>query len=104
VNSAGLDTASKTVGLRRGCGSTPPPSAKQCPDSPIGMRRLSQKENRVGSNPTRGTNNGSLAQLVEQHLDTVKVIGSSPVRSTKFFRRNAMNSAEYWQWLRDNVQ
>ena len=26
-----------------------------CPSSPIGMRRLSQKENRVGSNPTGGT-------------------------------------------------
>ena len=26
-----------------------------CPNSPIGMRRLSQKENRVGSNPTGGT-------------------------------------------------
>ena len=28
-----------------------------CPSSPIGMRRLSQKENRVGSSPTLGTNN-----------------------------------------------
>ena len=26
-----------------------------CPSSPIGMRRLSQKENRVGSSPTLGT-------------------------------------------------
>ena len=32
-----------------------PGPASICPRSPIGMRRLSQKENRVGSNPTEGT-------------------------------------------------
>ena len=34
----------------------------QCPSSPIGMRRFSQKENRPGSSPGRGTNQGSMAE------------------------------------------
>ena len=36
-----------------------------CPSSPIGMRRLSQKENRVGSSPTLGTNYCSYNLMVE---------------------------------------
>ncbi len=37
-----------------------------------------------GSNPSGGANYGCLAQLVEHHVDTVKVIGSNPVTSTSF--------------------
>ncbi len=37
-----------------------------------------------GSIPSSGANYGCLAQLVEHHVDTVKVIGSNPVTSTKF--------------------
>ena len=47
-------------------GSIPVGGAKfLCPFSPIGMRRLSQKENRVGSSPTRGTS--SINRLMVYH-------------------------------------
>ena len=46
--------ANPSVDESRLLGSSPSHSAI-CPSSPIGMRRLSQKENRVGSNPTLGT-------------------------------------------------
>ncbi len=41
--------------IRKTVGSNPTRCSKHCPNSPIGMRRLSQKENRVSSNLTWGT-------------------------------------------------
>ena len=46
------------------------------------MRRLSQKENRPGSSPGRGTN-ADVAQLVEQRIENPCVTGSNPVFGTK---------------------
>jgi hypothetical protein len=53
VNSAGLDTASKTVGLCKGCGSIPPPSAKYFASADWSSAR-SSKPGYEGSNPSRG--------------------------------------------------
>ena len=49
----------------------------------------------AGSNPATQTNYSSLAQLVEHHLDTVKVIGSKPIGTTSS-RIATANSYRDW--------